>query len=112
MRVIGIARVGNIFPDIGAGEAFALEFGDEFVFLHGGIVAQYRQPMLHHRRQRPPCRNGGCCRKGAPSSGEKIVVTKSYSPGGGVSLSEPAGGGSPGPRLLPRAPRIGPCFTV
>lgn len=40
MRVVGIARVGAIFPEKRASEAFALQFGDEFRLVHGGIVAQ------------------------------------------------------------------------
>lgn len=38
MRVVRIASVGAIFPDVGEEEALALELGDEFAFLHEVIL--------------------------------------------------------------------------
>lgn len=48
------------------------------------------------KRQRPSRSDGGCCEKGMPSSGEKIVVPRAQSFGGGaaclnVMLPCPAG---------------------
>lgn len=38
--VVGITRVGPVFPDKDVSEAFTLELGDESVLTHGGIVAR------------------------------------------------------------------------
>lgn len=38
MGMVGIARMGSVFPNVSVGEAFALELGDEFVFVHAVIL--------------------------------------------------------------------------
>jgi hypothetical protein len=97
VRVIGVSRVRSVFPHVGMRKTLALQLSDVFLLIHRQeCSAPGSSRKRVQRRQRPPCRNGGCCRKGAPSSGEKIVVVKIYC--GGAVASAVDGPAGPCPR--------------
>ena len=88
-------RLG-ILPDIHLQKALAFQLCGQLSLVHGTILYPLVSfnaglAIFVQKRQRPFRSDGGCREKGVPSSGEKIVITKSVvkdqsSPGGGAWL--------------------------
>jgi len=74
MRVVSVSRARHVFPNVGVRKTLAMKLIHQFLLIHAKSVTR-AEPVRNRgqTRKRPPCRNGGCCRKGVPSSGEKIV---------------------------------------